>query len=206
MRLFRSVPASVPDDTFQFYVDRVFTLPPQDRDDVKLLPAHAPTTSERLPADVPVRETKALVLGSLPLDRRTRAAVRPPLAAHLTTATDVLRLLATGRTPLWDLAVWHAAARTDEVAVVRRAASDDEPWHYARGEGGTDVPFAARVRALELPERRHPAEDPDGLAAGGPRRGMCCSPWCTGASPRRARADPCTGCRPARSTAAVRPP
>ncbi|MFF3411330.1 hypothetical protein ACFYW8_35090 [Streptomyces sp. NPDC002742] len=31
------------------------------------------------------------MLGSLPLDRRTRAAVRPLLAAHPTTATDVLR-------------------------------------------------------------------------------------------------------------------
>ncbi|MEU4169514.1 hypothetical protein AB0F46_21885 [Streptomyces sp. NPDC026665] len=33
------------------------------------------------------------MLGSLLLDRRTHAAVRPLLAAHLTTATDVLRLL-----------------------------------------------------------------------------------------------------------------
>lgn len=31
--------------------------------------------------------------------------------------------------------------------------------------GETDVAFAARVRALEPPERRHPAEDPEGLAA-----------------------------------------
>ncbi|MFD8739187.1 MXAN_6230/SCO0854 family RING domain-containing protein, partial [Streptomyces sp. NPDC059618] len=68
-------------------------LPPQDRDDVKLLLAHAPAGLDWLPADIPVRETKALVLGNLLLDRRTRAAVRPLLAAHLTTATDVLRLL-----------------------------------------------------------------------------------------------------------------
>ncbi|MGW2783508.1 hypothetical protein ACWC3X_19995 [Streptomyces populi] len=68
-------------------------LSPQDRDDVKLLLGHTPTGLDRLPADIPIRETKALVLGNLPLDRRTRAAVRPLLAAHLTTATDVLRLL-----------------------------------------------------------------------------------------------------------------
>lgn len=65
----------------------------------------------------------------------------------------------------------------------------------------TDVAFAARVRAADPPERRRPAEDPDGLAAEAARRGTCRSPWCT-VSPRRARADPCTGCRPARSTAA----
>ncbi|MFD6491553.1 MXAN_6230/SCO0854 family RING domain-containing protein [Streptomyces sp. NPDC060188] len=68
-------------------------LPPQDRDDVKLLLAHTSGALDWLPGDVPVRETKALVLGCLLLDRRTRAAVRPLLAAHLTTATDVLRLL-----------------------------------------------------------------------------------------------------------------
>lgn len=45
-----------------------------------------------LPADVPVRETETLVLGSLLLDRRTRDAARPLLATHPTTATDVLRL------------------------------------------------------------------------------------------------------------------
>ncbi|MGW1882038.1 MXAN_6230/SCO0854 family RING domain-containing protein [Streptomyces sp. NPDC001970] len=68
-------------------------LPPRDRDDVKVLLAHAPADLDWLPVDIPVRETKALVLGTLLLDRRTREAVRPLLPAYLTTATDVLRLL-----------------------------------------------------------------------------------------------------------------
>ncbi|MEU9140707.1 MXAN_6230/SCO0854 family RING domain-containing protein [Streptomyces sp. NPDC048404] len=78
---------------------------------------------------------------------------------------DLFQYFTTGRTTLWDLAAWHAAARTDEVAVVRRAPSGDELWHYTRAEGETDLAFAARVRALGPPERRRPAEDPEGLAA-----------------------------------------
>ncbi|MFF7725441.1 MXAN_6230/SCO0854 family RING domain-containing protein [Streptomyces sp. NPDC008001] len=69
-------------------------LPPQDRADAKVLLAHTPTDLGWLPDDIPVRETKALVLGTLLKDRRTRATVRPLLAERLTTATDVLRLLA----------------------------------------------------------------------------------------------------------------
>ncbi|MFJ8646913.1 MXAN_6230/SCO0854 family RING domain-containing protein [Streptomyces sp. NPDC093546] len=69
-------------------------LPPQDHDDLKVLLAYAPPALDWLPGDVPVRETKALVLGSLLLDPRTREAVRPLLDERLTTATDVLRLLA----------------------------------------------------------------------------------------------------------------
>ncbi|MFI7328895.1 MXAN_6230/SCO0854 family RING domain-containing protein [Streptomyces rubiginosohelvolus] len=69
-------------------------LPPQDRDDVVTLLAHTPAGLGWLPAEIPVRETKALVLGTLLRDRRTRDAVRAILPARLTTATDVLRLLA----------------------------------------------------------------------------------------------------------------
>ncbi|WP_190021461.1 MXAN_6230/SCO0854 family RING domain-containing protein [Streptomyces hiroshimensis] len=69
-------------------------LPPQDRDDVKVLLAHAPPALDWLPDAIPVRETKALVMGTLLLDRRTREAARPLLTERLTTATDVLRLLA----------------------------------------------------------------------------------------------------------------
>ncbi|MFI5905016.1 MXAN_6230/SCO0854 family RING domain-containing protein [Streptomyces cyaneofuscatus] len=69
-------------------------LPPQDRDDVVELLAHTPAGLGWLPEDIPVRETKALVLGTLLRDRRTRDAVRAVLPARLTTATDVLRLLA----------------------------------------------------------------------------------------------------------------
>ncbi|MFF2020225.1 MXAN_6230/SCO0854 family RING domain-containing protein [Streptomyces sp. NPDC058171] len=68
-------------------------LSPQDRDDLTVLLAHAPCPSRWLPLDVPVRETKALVLGTLLRGPATREAVRPLLAERLTTATDVLRLL-----------------------------------------------------------------------------------------------------------------
>ncbi|WP_107500754.1 MXAN_6230/SCO0854 family RING domain-containing protein, partial [Streptomyces sp. ms184] len=68
-------------------------LPPQDRDDVVTLLAHTPAGLGWLPVEIPVRETKALVLGTLLRDRRTRDAVRAVLPARLTTATDVLRLL-----------------------------------------------------------------------------------------------------------------
>ncbi|MEU9865666.1 MXAN_6230/SCO0854 family RING domain-containing protein [Streptomyces sp. NPDC047971] len=69
-------------------------LSPSDRDDLKVLLAHTPATLDWLPEDIPVRETKALLLGTLWLDRTTRAAVEAELDRRLTTATDVLRLLA----------------------------------------------------------------------------------------------------------------
>ncbi|MFI6036709.1 MXAN_6230/SCO0854 family RING domain-containing protein [Streptomyces sp. NPDC051315] len=74
---------------------------------------------------------------------------------------DLHQYFASGRTTLWDLAVWHAAARADEVAVVRRAPRPgvgDELWHYVRRDGETDTAFAARVRALDAPERRERPE------------------------------------------------
>ncbi|MET9015381.1 MXAN_6230/SCO0854 family RING domain-containing protein [Streptomyces olivaceoviridis] len=73
---------------------------------------------------------------------------------------DLYRYFAHGRTTLWDLAVWHAAARGDEVLVVRRAPAAgtvDELWHYRRRDGEADTAFAARIRELEAPERREPA-------------------------------------------------
>ncbi|MDN3021191.1 MXAN_6230/SCO0854 family RING domain-containing protein [Streptomyces sp. S.PB5] len=82
-------------------------------------------------------------------------------------AQDLHQYFSSGRTTLWDLAVWRAAARGDEVAVVRRAPDPravDELWHYARRSGEPDTEFAARVRALEPPERRQPADDADALA------------------------------------------
>ncbi|MFH8770869.1 MXAN_6230/SCO0854 family RING domain-containing protein [Streptomyces sp. NPDC017958] len=75
---------------------------------------------------------------------------------------DLFQYFASGRTTLWDLAVWHAAARGDEVLVVRRAPDRravDELWHYRRREGEPDTAFAARVRALEPPVRREPATE-----------------------------------------------
>ncbi|MEU6380579.1 MXAN_6230/SCO0854 family RING domain-containing protein [Streptomyces sp. NPDC046909] len=82
-------------------------------------------------------------------------------------AEDLHQYFSCGRTTLWDLAVWRAAARGDEVAVVRRAPHPralDELWHYRRRAGEPDTAFAARVRALEPPERRQPSEDADTLA------------------------------------------
>ncbi|MFC9297497.1 MXAN_6230/SCO0854 family RING domain-containing protein [Streptomyces sp. NPDC057011] len=69
-------------------------LSPEDRDDLGLLLPTAPADLGWLPAEIPVRETKALVLGTLLGNWRTEDAARPHLARHLTTATDVLRLLA----------------------------------------------------------------------------------------------------------------
>ncbi|MFF2744889.1 MXAN_6230/SCO0854 family RING domain-containing protein [Kitasatospora sp. NPDC058048] len=67
-------------------------LSPQDREDLALLLHHAPDDPAGwLPAEIPVRETRATVLAALL--HRDREAARPLLAAHLTTATDVLRLI-----------------------------------------------------------------------------------------------------------------
>ncbi|MFG2298154.1 MXAN_6230/SCO0854 family RING domain-containing protein [Streptomyces sp. NPDC048603] len=69
-------------------------LSPEDRDDLALLLHRAPAALDWLPTEIPVRETKALVLGTLLAGWRTQDAARPLLASRLTTATDVLRLLA----------------------------------------------------------------------------------------------------------------
>ncbi|PWI19244.1 hypothetical protein DI272_37635 [Streptomyces sp. Act143] len=82
-------------------------------------------------------------------------------------AQDLHQYFASGRTTLWDLAVWRATARGDEVAVIRRAPHPravDELWHYRRHEAEPDTAFAARVRGLEPPEARHPSETADALA------------------------------------------
>lgn len=69
-------------------------LSPEDREDLPALIRLAPPGLDWLPAEIPVRETKALVLAALYADPATRESVRPLLARLLTTATDVLRLLA----------------------------------------------------------------------------------------------------------------
>ncbi|MGX2997973.1 MXAN_6230/SCO0854 family RING domain-containing protein [Streptomyces sp. JNUCC 64] len=68
-------------------------LNPRDRADLTVLLEHAPPPADWLPDEIPVRESKALVLGTLLRSPATREAVRPLLAGRLTTATDVLRLL-----------------------------------------------------------------------------------------------------------------
>ncbi|WP_309242776.1 MXAN_6230/SCO0854 family RING domain-containing protein [Streptomyces sp. KAI 90] len=69
-------------------------LSPQDRDDLLTLLPLTPAGRGDLPQDIPVRETKALVLGALVRRAPSRPALRRLLAERLTTATDVLRLLA----------------------------------------------------------------------------------------------------------------
>ncbi|MER7843426.1 MXAN_6230/SCO0854 family RING domain-containing protein [Kitasatospora sp. NPDC096077] len=67
-------------------------LGPQDREDLAHLLDRAPADPTGwLPAAIPVRETRATVLAALL--RRDPERTRPLLAEHLTTATDVLRLL-----------------------------------------------------------------------------------------------------------------
>ncbi|MFD8787723.1 MXAN_6230/SCO0854 family RING domain-containing protein [Kitasatospora sp. NPDC059599] len=67
-------------------------LSPQDREDLALLLDHAPADPAAwLPAEIPVRESRATVLAALL--RRDPERARPLLAGHLTTATDVLRLI-----------------------------------------------------------------------------------------------------------------
>lgn len=73
--------------------ERSGALSPQDRDDLLVLLAEAGRTDlSWLPAEIPGRETKALVLGWLLSDARSRDLALPVVTEHLTTATDVLRL------------------------------------------------------------------------------------------------------------------
>ncbi|MCT4354966.1 hypothetical protein M5362_17695 [Streptomyces sp. Je 1-79] len=79
---------------------------------------------------------------------------------------DLHQYFSTGRTTLWDLAVWHAAARTDEVTVLRRAhEGPDEVWEYRRGGGESVESFADRIRTSGAPQRRRTAEDGPARAA-----------------------------------------
>ncbi|GAA2158583.1 hypothetical protein GCM10009760_61690 [Kitasatospora kazusensis] len=77
-------------------LDRLLTrrtpLSPEDREDLAALLAHAPAgLADALPAQIPVRETKASVLAAV-LSRDPERA-RTLLAERVDTATDVLRLL-----------------------------------------------------------------------------------------------------------------
>ncbi|MFF0436739.1 hypothetical protein ACFYU9_31535 [Streptomyces sp. NPDC004327] len=79
---------------------------------------------------------------------------------------DLYGYFAAGRTTLWDLAVWQAAAGTDAVTVLRRGrgALPDEVWEYRRGDGEPVARFADRIRTGAAPERRRPADDDGGPA------------------------------------------
>lgn len=117
---------------------------------------------------------------------------------------DLFQYFTTGRTSLWDLAMWHAAARTEEAVVVRRARSGGELWHYARGRVESARPSPPAYAPWSGPSGGARPGTPTRSPPGRPRRGTACSRWCAAASPPRARADRCTGRCPDRSTAAVR--
>ncbi|MFD9358224.1 MXAN_6230/SCO0854 family RING domain-containing protein [Streptomyces sp. NPDC060031] len=84
-------------------------------------------------------------------------------------AADVCAHFGSGaRTTLWDLAVWRAAVRSREVAVVRRAPLPgllDELWVYRAQASEEPAGFAARIAALEPPQARMPRDDADAAAA-----------------------------------------
>ncbi|MFV0132006.1 MXAN_6230/SCO0854 family RING domain-containing protein [Streptomyces sp. HMX87] len=69
-------------------------LSPQDRDDLLTLLPLTPAGRGLLPREIPVRETKAMVLGALTVAAPDGLPVGKLLTERLTTATDVLRLLA----------------------------------------------------------------------------------------------------------------
>ncbi|PJE97560.1 hypothetical protein CUT44_12130 [Streptomyces carminius] len=68
-------------------------LSPRDRADLAAVLPHADPGLDWLPAEIPVRETRAAVLAALLRREATAPAARTLLPAHLDTATDVLRLL-----------------------------------------------------------------------------------------------------------------
>ncbi|MFF4339119.1 MXAN_6230/SCO0854 family RING domain-containing protein [Kitasatospora sp. NPDC001540] len=92
LRLLEQDELSAAMDELTALLTRRTALGPQDRDDLATLLAHAPADlAARLPAEIPVRETKAVALAELL--RREGESALPVLAERLTTATDVLRLL-----------------------------------------------------------------------------------------------------------------
>lgn len=73
---------------------------------------------------------------------------------------DLHQYFTAGRTTLWDLAVWHAAARTDAVHVLRRGdGGPDEVWGYERRPAEPVEAFADRIRRSGAPDRRSAGED-----------------------------------------------
>lgn len=128
-----------------------------------------PATRARMPLVVDLTARRALWAdGRLPPSGAYGSTV--PRGDRLATvASDMWAHFTSGaRTTLWDLTVWRAAARTREVAVIRRAPDrsvSDELWLYRAAAGEEPAAFAARIRALEPPEERLPREDADAEAA-----------------------------------------
>ncbi len=136
-------------------------ISPQDREDLAVLLAAVSADLAWLPEEIPVRETKALGLGcllytSLPAPEGFQS-VRSHGGRLASVARDVWEHFGSGaRTTLWDLSVWHAAALSREVAVVRRAPHPvpDELWLYRSGADESVAGFASRIAALEEPQER----------------------------------------------------
>ncbi|MGW3040796.1 MXAN_6230/SCO0854 family RING domain-containing protein [Kitasatospora sp. NPDC001159] len=85
-------PAELAGTALAALLARQTPLNPQEREDLALLLDHAPADPAAwLPETIPVRESRATALAALL--RRDPEHTRPLLAAHLTTATDVLRLI-----------------------------------------------------------------------------------------------------------------
>ncbi len=115
-------------------------------------------------------------------------------------AQDLSGYFSSGRTTLWDLAVWHAAARAEETLVLR----DGGLLRYSRRLGETLPGFSragsaragSPTRAARRPTRRPPRPGGVGHAgAAGPGRRLRGTGGCVGRG--------CTGCCRARSTGAA---
>lgn len=75
-------------------LSRTTPLPPQDRDDLRVLLADLGTDAlPLLPEKVPQRETMALMLGTLLMQPHAREAILVRLDEQVRTATDLLRVL-----------------------------------------------------------------------------------------------------------------
>jgi hypothetical protein len=80
---------------FERWVGRRAPLPPRDREDLQvLLAAYGDRALGWLPATIPVKETQALVLGTLLRTSADPSAMLEAVRPRLRTATDVLRVLA----------------------------------------------------------------------------------------------------------------
>ncbi|WP_323182677.1 MXAN_6230/SCO0854 family RING domain-containing protein [Streptomyces sp. NBC_00347] len=128
-----------------------------------------PATRARVPVVVDLAARRALWADLHLPPSGDFESVTPRADRVAAVASDTWAHFASGtRTTLWDLTVWRAAARTREVAVIRRAtesSATDEVWLYRAADGEEPAVFAARIAALEQPEERRPRADADAEAA-----------------------------------------
>jgi len=82
-------------ERFERLLARVTPLSPSDRDEVEaVIDTIGPKAATWLPAHIPIKETMALAVARLWLISPNRGAMMRETAAHVTTATDVLRVAA----------------------------------------------------------------------------------------------------------------